>query len=230
MGWALGGGGVVGGGGEVVFVETRARAMASCAGRGTRAWATDAVSWVGGLCLVCCRWGDGGRAVVASCASDCPLLLWAVRPAGAACGRVVLTVLGTALLPHPALVWFVLVSGVPAHLAVGFVSHVAAPCPCRHAVATRPHSLPPSPRPFSSHRTAQKLSVGAGMCASLAATSAFLEAVNLTMGPTVRVPPHEKRTFFAGVSESWGTGRGQQVGAVGGGHGCVVWSSAALVW
>lgn len=230
VGWALGGGGVVGGGGEVVCVEARARAMASCAGRGTRAWATDAVSWVGGLCLVCCRWGDGGRAVVASCASDCPLLLWAVRPAGAACGRVVLTVLGTALLPHPALVWFVLVSGVPAHLAVGFVSHVAAPCPCRHAVATRPHSLPPSPRPFSSHRTAQKLSVGAGMCASLAATSAFLEAVNLTMGPTVRVPPHEKRTFFAGVSESWGTGRGQQVGAVGGGHGCVVWSSAALVW
>lgn len=78
--------------------------------------------------------------------------------------------------------------------------------------------------------SSQKLSVGAGMCASLAATSAFLEAVNLTMGPTVRVPPHEKRTFFAGVSESWGTGRGQQVGAVGGGHGCVVWSSAALVW
>lgn len=44
-------------------------------------------------------------------------------------------------------------------------------------------------------RTAQKLSVGAGMCATLAATSAFLEAVNLTLGPTERVPADVKRTL-----------------------------------
>jgi len=33
------------------------------------------------------------------------------------------------------------------------------------------------------------------MCATLAATSAFLEAVNLTLGPTERVPADVKRTW-----------------------------------
>ncbi|GAB0491041.1 hypothetical protein MMPV_002285 [Pyropia vietnamensis] len=47
--------------------------------------------------------------------------------------------------------------------------------------------------------SSQKLSVGAGMCASLAAVSAFLETVNLTMGPTVRVPHHEKRAKEWGI-------------------------------
>jgi len=49
--------------------------------------------------------------------------------------------------------------------------------------------------PFVCNRTAQKLSVGAGMCATLAATSAFLEAVNLTLGPAERVPADVKRTL-----------------------------------
>ncbi|OSX68561.1 hypothetical protein BU14_2578s0001 [Porphyra umbilicalis] len=44
----------------------------------------------------------------------------------------------------------------------------------------------------------QKLSVGAGMCATLAATSAFLEAVNLTLGPAERVPADVK------LAKQWG--------------------------
>lgn len=65
-----------------------------------------------------------------------------------------------------------------------------APAHCRFLLPAPPHLLL---RPF--RRAAQKLSVGAGMCASLAATSAFLEAVNLTMGPTAPVSYDEKRTF-----------------------------------
>lgn len=95
--------------------------------------------------------------------------------------------------------------------------------------------FPPRPVPLY-HNAAQKLSVGAGMCASLAAVSAFLETVNLTMGPTVRVPYDEKRRFYwflwRGVVKGeggWG-GAGAVTAAAGWGSPGISGGSAATGW
>jgi len=58
------------------------------------------------------------------------------------------------------------------------------------------------------------------MCATLAATSAFLEAVNLTLGPTERVPADVKRTLS-------GLGGTEAVRRVGWGR---WWRSRGAAW
>lgn len=165
------------------------RAIGGCAGRGTPAGVAAAVSAVGS--------GLGCECV-------------AVTAAGVMGGGR-----GGRLLFH----W----PRVPRWRVVGVLTvwtRVAPPVPSFLACPGRRHGCPPSTvflLPVPPHlllppfrRAAQKLSVGAGMCASLAATSAFLEAVNLTMGPTTPVSYEEKRTFCgcsmgAGVGS---TGRG----------------------